>query len=193
MAFARKMMCEAHAVTDEEVRELLDSLGEERCVALVALLAHASFQDRILLVARVPMEPGGPLPPLTIRFARPASGSSHASSASACAGSPPAHPESQALTSLAWTQFQERIDRQRARTARIRVPTREQVLARLGKAHPAAWQADILWSRVCYGFQPELTDAWFACAAAFRQEAALDRLLEQQIFWVVTQSLQCFY
>jgi hypothetical protein len=73
------------------------------------------------------------------------------------------------------------------------VPSREEVLKRIGENHPAAWQADILWSRVCYGHQPELTDAWFACAAAFRQEAGLDRVFEQCMFWVVTQSLQCFY
>jgi hypothetical protein len=65
------------------------------------------------------------------------------------------------------------------------------MLKRLGENHPAAWQAGIHWSRVCYGFQPELTDAWFACVAAFRQEAKMDRVFS--IFWVVTQSLQCFY
>jgi hypothetical protein len=89
--------------------------------------------------------------------------------------------------------LQQSLDKQRARAGRIRVPSREEVLARIGEKHPAAWQADILWSRVCYGFQPELTDAWFECANAFRQEAPLDRVFQNSIFWVVTQSLQCFY
>ena len=62
-----------------------------------------------------------------------------------------------------------------------------------GANHPAGWQAGILWSRVCYGFQPELTDAWFACAAAFRQETGQDPVFGQHIFWIVTQSLKCFY
>jgi hypothetical protein len=74
------------------------------------------------------------------------------------------------------------------------VPSREEMLKRLGnEKHPATWQAGILWSRVCYGHQPELTDAWFDCSGAFRQESDLDRLLPNTIFWVVTQSLQCFY
>jgi hypothetical protein len=67
------------------------------------------------------------------------------------------------------------------------------VLKRIGDKHLAAWQTGILWSRVCYGYQPELTDAWFDCAMAFREEARLDRVFVQCIFWVVTQSLQCFY
>jgi alkylhydroperoxidase family enzyme len=186
IAFARKMMREANAVTDEEVKQLLQCFGEERLVALVALLAHASFQDRIFLAARVQVEPEGPLPPLCVPFANPEP-------------KPPAHPAAKAAgtkraaANAAWLGLQERLDQQRARVERIRVPSREEVLKRIGDKHPAAWQAGIRWSRVCYGFQPELTDAWFACAAAFRQEAKLDRVFEQCIFWVVTQSLQCFY
>ena len=73
------------------------------------------------------------------------------------------------------------------------MPSRAEVLRRIGKKHPGAWQADILWSRVCYGYQPELTDAWFACVAAFRQESQLEPLFTQSIFWVVTRELSCFY
>ena len=43
------MMRQAYAVTDEEVKQLLDLAGEERLVALVALVAQASFQDRLIL------------------------------------------------------------------------------------------------------------------------------------------------
>src|SRR5262245_22059255 len=68
VAFARKMMTEAHAVTDDEVKQLLQFFGEEKVVALVALVAHASFQDRLFLAAGVRAEPGEPLPPLTVSF-----------------------------------------------------------------------------------------------------------------------------
>jgi alkylhydroperoxidase family enzyme len=190
VTFSRRMMREASAVSDEEVQQLLQFYGEERVVALVALLAHASFQDRIFLAANVQVEPGGPLPPLAVSFAKPQL-------------KPPAHGAAPAAkwalgtkgaaVSAAWLGFQEHLDKQRARSERIRVPSREEVLKRIGDTHPAAWQAGIRWSRVCYGFQPELTDAWFACAAAFRQEAKLDRVFEQCIFWVVTQTLECFY
>jgi len=186
--FARKMMREAHAVTDDELKQLLHFLGEEKLVALVALLAHASFQDRIFLAANVQVEPIGPPPPLTVTFARidPKS-SSH----------PAGHASKTALPSVGvepeWMELQEHLNEQRGRLGRIRVPSKEEVLKRIGPNHPAAWQTGIRWSRVCYGFQPELTDAWFGCVLAFRQEAKLDRVFEQCIFWVVTQSLQCFY
>jgi alkylhydroperoxidase family enzyme len=222
--FARKMMREAHTVTDDEVKQLLSFLGEEQVVALVALLAHASYQDRIFLVANVQVEPGGVLPPLTVSFARPrqqppTSGMASTPTRSVSEGriTNPSYSVSEAPTptqratdtsptrqrgevnagqaaaGTAWLDLQKQMEVQRARVGRIRVPSRAEVLARLGENHPAAWQADILWSRVCYGFQPELTDAWFACTAAFRQEARLDRVFEQRIFWEVTRSLQCFY
>jgi alkylhydroperoxidase family enzyme len=188
--FARKMMREAHAVTDDEVQQLLQSLGEERLVALVLLLAHASFQDHLFLAARVPPEPGGPLPPLTVSFAKPEpKPPSHGTAAAEKNVTSP----KVAGTGAEWAALQQQLEKQRSRPGRIRVPSEAEMLKRIGEKHPAAWQTGIRWSRVCYGFQPELTDAWFACAAAFRQEAKLDRVFEQWIFWVVTQSLRCFY
>jgi alkylhydroperoxidase family enzyme len=186
--FARKMMREAHAVTDAEVKQLLHFLGEERLVALVALLAHASFQDRLFLAANVHIEPNGPPPPLDIKFAKiDAKAASH----------PPGHATKAAVLNDTavpeWLGFQELLSEQREKPGRIRVPSPEEVLKRIGPNHPAAWQTGIRWSRVCYGFQPELTDAWFGCVLAFRQEVKLDRVFEQCIFWVVTQSQQCFY
>jgi alkylhydroperoxidase family enzyme len=189
--FARKMMREAHAVTDEEMKHLLQHLGEERLVALVALLAHASFQDRMFLATNVQSEAGEAPPPLTVVFAKPkppvqvAVKPANAEIGSAKVKETPPGQE--------WLGLQKNLDRQRTRTGRIRVPSKEEVLKRIGENHPNAWQADIYWSRVCYGFQPELTEAWFECAAAFRQESGLDRVFTQCIFWVVTQSLGCFY
>ena len=82
---------------------------------------------------------------------------------------------------------------QQARPGRIRVPSREELIARIGPNHSGAWQKDINWSRVCYNFQPELTEAWFDCANAFRQDAQLDRVFQNCIFWLVTKSVRCFY
>jgi alkylhydroperoxidase family enzyme len=189
IAFARKMMREAHAVTDDEVKQLLKFFGEERVVALVALLAHASFQDRIFLATRVQVESEGPLPPLMAQFAKPPSkppsSVSSLSAKSASANDTGGREE--------WIALRESVERQKARPGRIRVPSKEELHKRLGDGHSGLWQADINWSRVCYGNQPELTEAWFACAAAFRQEAGLDRVFEQSLFWIVTRSLRCFY
>ncbi len=189
MAFARRMMLEAHAVTDQEVRHLIELAGEERMVALVALVAHASFQDRILLALNIAGEADHDPPPLAVRFGRP-------EPAMPPVAAPQEQPKFQVDSGEAsreWRALQTKIEEQRRRPGRIRVPSREQVLKRIGENHPAAWQAGIVWSRVCYGHQPELTDAWFETAGAFRQETKLDRLFHNAIFWVVTESLQCFY
>jgi alkylhydroperoxidase family enzyme len=193
MSFARKMTRAAYSVTDDEVKQLIGVLGEERFVALVALLAHAGFQDRLLLALQVQEEPEGPLPPLAARFVRPeAKTPDHKASPEKLKASLPVNKAS-IPASAAWLGLQKNLDNQRARTGRIRVPSHEEVLKRVGPKHPGKWQTDILWSRVCYGFQPELTDAFFDCVAAFRQETALDRVFQQCVFWVATQSLQCFY
>lgn len=189
MAFARKMMREAYAVTDAEMKQLLEFFGEEQVVALVALLAHASFQDRLFLAAKVQVEPEGPLPPLQVRFTRPpakAPDGVHSPLAKTASTKPTSGRDE-------WIALRQSVEQQKLRPGRIRVPSKEEVRKRLGDAHPGLWQVDIHWSRVCYGYQPELTQAWFDCVAAFRQEAELDRIFEQELFWIVTRSLHCFY
>lgn len=194
MNLARKMMREAHAVTDEEVKQLIRLVGEERVVALVALLAHASFHDRMVLALGVTGEEGDPVPPVSTKFGRP---QPKAPGRKPAGGPPKESPTARKLldptTESGWLQLREGLKKQVARTGRIRVPTEQEVLARIGEKHPAAWQTSIFWSRVCYGFQPELTDAWFDCVAAFRQESSLESLFGNAIFWVVTRSNQCFY
>jgi alkylhydroperoxidase family enzyme len=192
--FARKMMRQAYTVTDEEVKQLLGFFGEEQVVALVALLAHASFQDRLFLVLNVHMGPEGPLPPLEVQFAKPQPPKP------AAQGSRPAAQTARSISDAKdaggnseWSLLRQSVDEQKKRSGRIRVPSKEDVRKRLGDGHPGLWQTDIVWSRVCYGYQPELTQAWFDCVAAFRQEAGLDRIFEQELFWIVTRSLHCFY
>ena len=191
VAFARKMMTEAHAVTDGEVNRLIELAGEERVVALVALLAHASFQDRVFMALNIEDQARLDPPPVTVRFGRPEAKDQHASTT----GKKPVPmlPVTDTQPTREWLQLQGKLDKQRSREGRIRVPSREDVVKRLGESHPAIWQAGITWSRVCYGYQPELTDAWFDCANAFRQETNPDRQFQNAIFWVVTESLQCFY
>jgi alkylhydroperoxidase family enzyme len=190
-AFARRMMTEASAVTDAEVKRLIDLLGEERVVALVALLAHASFQDRVLLALGVGAEPAGVPPPLSVRFDRPKPKPAPAAGGGA---GPPAAAADEAPVPADWLRLRKGLEEQKRRPGRIRVPAADAVARRLGDKHPALWQSGIVWSRVCYGFQPELTDAWFDCSGAFRQEAVeLDSTFANSVFWVVTESLNCFY
>jgi len=189
VAFARKMILEAHAVTDGEVKQLIELGGEERTMALVALIAHASFQDRVILALQPPAEPKQGTAPLAGRFARPPAPKPTPPK------SPP-KPESPPDVSVTpnWVGLQRELDEQRARPGRIRVPTQEQVLARIGDQHPGKWQNDILWSRVAYGYQPELTDAWFETVGAVRQDTPpMSPIFGNSVFWVVTQATKCFY
>jgi alkylhydroperoxidase family enzyme len=184
--FSRRMMTEAHAVTDAEVAELLGFLGESRLVALVKLLAHASYQDRILLALGA-REEGDVPPPVATRFARPQPAPPHAQPA-------PVRNEVRSETpTVAWNELRGQLERQKGRTGRIRIPSRAEVLERLGEGHPLAWQAGIAWSRASYTYQPELTDAWFGCTGAFRQESDLDVVFQNSVFWVITDALRCFY
>ena len=190
-AFARKMMREAHAVSDEEMKQLLHYLGEEQVVALVELLAHASFQDRIFLALNVEVEPGGPLPPLMVQFAKPQTKPSGKATASRGQKEKPPAGVNDVGSSDEWLALRDAVIHQKARPGRIRVPSKEEVRKRLGEENPQG--IDVLWNRVCFGYQPELTGAWKACMTTFRQEARLERLLEQSLFWIVTRSLHCFY
>jgi hypothetical protein len=189
MAFARQLMLQPAAVTDEAFQQLLEVLGEERTVALVALLAHAAFQDRLFLALGVSAETEEPLPPIEFSFLWPPP----AKTPPPAAAPVPAAWLASAPISEEWRRLQAALEQQQRRPGRIRVPSRAEVLRRLGPDHPARWQSDILWSRVCYGYQPELTDAWFASVAAFRQEAQIDAVFGNCLFWIATQARQCFY
>ena len=184
-AFARKMMSDAAGVTDAEVKKLIDLLGDERVVALVALLAHASFQDRMFLAMNVSPESGGVPAPVVAKFGRP-------KIAPHKPADTPAE-EAKAEPTDVWKKGRTGMAEQKKRPGRIAVPTEEAVAARMGKTHPGLWQNGIIWSRVCYGHQPELTDGWFDTANAFRQESGLDGVFGNSLFWTVTDALNCFY
>jgi hypothetical protein len=190
IAFARKMMHDAASVRDEEVAWLKDDLGEQRLVALVLLLAHASFQDRMLLALGLTAEPDSVPPPVQTRFAQPRP------------ASPPKHLTSERpwladLTSgedpPAWAATRVALEMQKHRPGRLAIPSVEAMTQLLGPEHPVLWQRDIVWSRLCYVHQPQPTDAWFATVAAARSESSLDPVFTNSIFWVVTDSLRCFY
>ena len=66
LEFARQMTVDASEVTDGDVARLLEVYGEEKVTAMVLLLAHANFQDRLLLALGSPVESSGPMPPLDI-------------------------------------------------------------------------------------------------------------------------------
>jgi alkylhydroperoxidase family enzyme len=193
--FAEKLTLAADTVTDEEVARLIKRYDDKQVVAMVLLLAYANFQDRLLLTLGVPVEEGGPLPPLAVYFDR---------SVEAPKPAPRKAPQdSPAKTAIPFKEadwepidfakLQEQMDKQRQRQPRIRVPAWEDVLRGLPKEMQGRRPSRIKWSLVCMGYQPELTMAWLNTMGTFGDESKQDRAFEESLFWVVTRSLNCFY
>ncbi len=195
--FARKMTLEADTVSDAEVAYIKQSYGETKLAAMVLLLAYANFQDRLLLALDVPVEAGGPLAPIDVRFVKgeknpeiprrvlPEGASLH---------SVPERIDDPEWTAYKIGELRGKLDKQRSNAGRIRVPSWDDVLSVLPEGYPKPKSPSrIQWSLVCMGYQPELAIAWSACTRAFGEEAKQDRVFEESQFWIVTRTIHCFY
>jgi hypothetical protein len=189
---ARKLTTAAYTVTDDEIAELARTLGDKQLVAVVQLVAFANFQNRLILALGVSQELDGALPPRTWRF-------SPESKAMPRPAWPTQKPATTALVDdtewrgFSFSDLKKHMEAQRARAPRIRVPAPEEVEKYLTPGANKARKLTIKWSLVNLGYQPELANGWSACTRAFRDEAAMDRVFEESLFWVVTRTLQCFY
>jgi alkylhydroperoxidase family enzyme len=197
LKFAMQMTIDASRVTDALVADIKAAYGDEKLVAMVLLLASANFQDRIILGLGLPPEEGGPLAPLDVKFNPRAAKPKVPTRANPADLHGPAEPVK--VDDPEWNEFdfdalQKGLRDQKANAGRIRVPTYEEVLARLPAGSPKPRNPiRIKWSLVCMGYQPELASAWSACTSAFREEAQQDRVFEESLFWVVTRTIHCFY
>lgn len=184
VSFAERLTADPQSVSDAEVAGLIGRYGERQVVAMVLLLAYVQFQDRLALALGLTAEPGGPAPPLAVRFARRPFG--------IVAAPPPRRPAAGPVTTRAadgpplvgWRaldldHIRCSLDEQRARRPRIRLPA----------ADPSANR----WGLVGQTYQPDLATAWSACTQAFGEEADQDPVFEQSVFWVVTKTKGCFY
>jgi hypothetical protein len=191
LTFARKLTRDASTVTDEEVANLLHFYGEAQVVAMVLLLSHASFQDRLILALALPLEEGGPLQPCDVHFTKKAPGASHVAAPRKGVAPTPASTASTVLAGsmapavdLEWASLNaadldRELARQQQRQPRIRLPQNRHV--------------EIRWGQVCRTYQPELAAAWAECTRAFGEEADQDPVFEESLFWVITRSVRCFY
>jgi len=194
LTLSKKLTLCASKVTDAEVAELKEDLGESQLVALVQLLAYANFQDRLVLSLGLDVEPSGPLPPPEVRFRKPYVGR-EAPARKTVATTP--EPVPSRVDDHDWTDFdfaalQEQMKSQRAREPRISVPPFEEVRQYLPN-RLANQPLKIRWSLVSVGHSPELANAWLGTMRTFGEESKQDRVFEELLFWVVTRSLQCFY
>ncbi len=188
---ARKLTVAAYTVTDAEVAELVKSIGEKQLVAVVQLVAFANFQDRLVLALGISREPDGPLPPRDWRFAKESKAMERPAWPTAPAKAAPMKLDAE-WRSFSFSDLKKNMEVQKERPLRIRVPTWDEVKVSLPPESQKR-ELRIKWSLVCMGYQPELAQGWSACTKAFRDEAAMDRVFEESLFWVVTRTLQCFY
>jgi alkylhydroperoxidase family enzyme len=215
LQLVRQLTEAAYTVTDEQIARLVELYDEDQVVAMVLVAAYANFQDRLLLALGVPVEEGGPLPPVKVRFrkqpatpksAEPENGSTGEKGkelakrkVSPPAPNPPAIPEKvddPEWTAISFENLRQRLGQQIGRReARVRIPDGKTVLSNLPATVPPldAHEMDIRWCRLTYGYQPRLTAAWLGGLDVFDKESDLDFLFHESMFWVVTRSLQCFY
>jgi alkylhydroperoxidase family enzyme len=191
-AFARKLTLAGHTITDDEFAELLRRFGPESVTAIVHTVAYANFQNRIVLGLGAV---GDPVPPIAVAFdperlakvpapARPPWDDLKAVAAgglSVRVGWNQTTPEELALA----------VEKQKQRPLRIPLPDP----ARFENLPPREKEqaGRINWMAVSSGYQPGLTRAWFAALSAYYEEAKVDRVFTNLVFWVVTRTNDCFY
>jgi alkylhydroperoxidase family enzyme len=188
VAFARKLSRDGSSVTDEEVAELVKHFGPDQVVAMVHTLAHANFQNRIVLALGVEVETGGPLAPFDpqldpVERAKVPTPPRPPWQEVASKKGPPVPDGAPRWRARAFTELQKALDEQKNRKPRIAAP-----------ALPAKTPlSQVVWTQVSMGHQPAMTRAWFDCMRTFQQEAKLDKVFANSVFWVITRSNECFY
>jgi alkylhydroperoxidase family enzyme len=199
LEFARKMTVDSAGITDEEFTFLIKEYGERQTAAMVLLMAYANFQDRLLLCLGSPLEAGGPFPPLEVLFARGAYQSRPVELRAA-----PLYPIDPSTNrprdeidpdwaALTYEQLHARLETQRQRMPRLRVPTWAEIQPMLppGLMRPNR----VAWNLVHVAYAPELALPWEILMRANVPEtnANLDRIFCVNLFWVTARAVNSPY
>jgi alkylhydroperoxidase family enzyme len=206
LEFARKMTVNSYSVTDDEFAALVKAYSEMNAAAMVMLMAYANFQDRFLLCLGAPLETDGSLPPVDVVAIREPRGDQQNQQRPTGQTSPLPKPTGKDLIEddLEWTgvtydELQERLERQKNKTTRVRVPTWDEVKAVMPPSNsPNANRRPtrVIWNLVCSGYQPELASAWSTSGRTIGidfKDHPLDRVFSTSLFWVVTRAINCPY
>jgi len=192
VAFARKLTTAGHAITDAEFAELLKAYGPEKVTAIVHTVAYANFHNRVALGLGAT---GDPVPPVDAKFAP-----------EKLAKIPtPARPPWDDLKSVRagglavrveWgkagaDELNVALDKQKERKLRMPLPNPSRIKELPPKERDQAER--VVWTNVSSGYQPEMPRVWFAALSAFYEEAKVDRVFTNSVFWVVTRTNDCFY
>jgi alkylhydroperoxidase family enzyme len=199
LEFARKMTVDSAGVTDHEFAELVKTYGERQTAAMVVSMAYANFQDRLLLCLGSPLEAGEPGPPVATEFAADALETKMKRPAPAQVSALPKPTGKDQIddepdwASIGFDELQARLENQRRKPTRLRVPAWDEVERGLppGFMRPSR----IVWNQVCLGYVPELATAWEALMRTNMVEmrSKLDRVFGISLFWIVTRTIDCPY
>jgi alkylhydroperoxidase family enzyme len=195
--FVRQLTTDAPRIPDELFDRLRSQFGPRGAAAMVLLAAYGNFQDRIILGWNLPLEPGGPLAPLDVRFVEgalqvapilpPENGqNTYLESAEVTVAADPD------WSSVTYKQLQSKLERQRQRKPRLRVPYWDEVKDKLPPVM-AASPTGIRWSLVNYGYAHELAIPWTISTRTHWAESPSERILEESLFWVQTRAIECNY
>jgi alkylhydroperoxidase family enzyme len=192
VAFARKLTLEGHAITDAEFAELLKLYGPEKVTAIVHTVAYANFHNRIVLGLGAT---GDPVPPVDAKFAPEKLAKIQT----------PARPPWDDLKSVKvgglsvrvdWgkagaDELNVALDKQKERTLRMPLPPPSKIKELPTREREQAER--VVWTAVSSGYQPEMPRVWFAALYTYYEEAKVDRVFTNSVFWVVTRTNDCFY
>jgi alkylhydroperoxidase family enzyme len=190
--FARKLTLEGHAITDTEFADLLKIFGPEKVTAIVHAVAYANFHDRIVLGLGAV---GAAVPPVDAKFAPERLAKVPA----------PTRPPWDDLKLANAGDLSVRVDwskaghnelnlaleKQKGRKLRIQLPDPSRITELPTKEREQAER--VVWTNVSSGYQPEMPRRWFAALYAYYDEAKVDRVFTNSVFWVVTRTNDCFY
>lgn len=198
LEFARLLTVAAPTIPDTLFAKLRQRFGDKGVAAMVLLAAYGNFQDRIILGLNLPIEEGGPLPPLDVEFVDGAlqleplfpqqttAVTSQKSTGNAVV------PEDAEWGAVSYSVLQSRLEQQRDRQPRLPIPSWDEVKAKIPPAM-AKRPTRIVWNLVCSGYVPELAVPWNIATRTMWAETKPDRVFEESLFWIQTRSIGCNY
>jgi alkylhydroperoxidase family enzyme len=196
VGFARQLTMAGHEVSDNQVAALISQFGTEQVVGIVHTVAFANFENRLFLALEVPLEADGALPPVELKIDPGQQAEVVVPTRRPWEESLSMATSSDGTERIDWSQqdfsaLEKALNRQQNRSLRIALPA----ASRLDSLPPDTRERTkkIIWSNISVGYQPQLTGGWFRLMQVFRDEAMLDKVFANSVFWVVTRSNECFY
>ena len=197
LEFARLLTVAAPTIKDELFVSLRKTHGDKQVASMVLLAAYGNYQDRLLLGLNIPLEVGGPMAPVNVKFVDGALQVApilpdQKDSPKLLKNGKAVVPPDEEWGKISYDDLQARLEKQRDRKPRLPIPTWEETkknLPLVAQSRPTR----IVWSLVCNGYAPELAIPWNISTRTMWAESLQDRVFEESLFWIQTRSIQCNY